>query len=259
VSKPDTNADASPTPTPDPSILPTKPAEGVDKPGYDLAPDDPPRPPRIPTPPAKSPTLDAAGLTDDFDEGADFDHDASAPPAAPAKPAAAKQAPADADANAFVRPGLGSAQTIGTLAVAVAVLAIVLAAALGTQPWYKSAVHAAYLTAVQTLAGLVAVVFAARMAEKPLGQPDLALARMLLAVAAARCMLPLTFGVPYTGRFLEALSAFGLYALVTILLFRVNRHHWLIMAGAHAALVLLLWIGSSIEIWASTPEPKPGP
>jgi hypothetical protein len=252
MSNPDPKAD----PTPDPARLPTEPADEVAKPGYDLAPDDPPLPPRIPPPPAgKAPTLDAPGLTDDFDEDADFDHDpaAAAPKAVPIKPPAPRVSP-----DAFVRPGLGSAQTIGTLAVAVAVLAIVLAAALGTQPWYKSAVHAAYLTAVQTLAGLVAVVFAARLAEKPLGEPDLALARMLLAVAAARCMLPLTFGVPYTGRFLEALSAFGLYAVVTIVLFRVPRHHWLIMAGAHAALVLLLWIGSSIEIWASTPEPKPG-
>jgi hypothetical protein len=245
---------AKPATPPDPASLPTKPAEGADKPGYDLAPHDPPLPPRIPSPPPKAVALDAPGLTDDFEEDTDFDHD----PSAPVKPAPARK-PKPADANAFVRTGLGSAQTIGTLAVAVAILAIVLAASLGTQPWYKSAVHAAYLTAVQTLAGLVAVVFAARLAEKPLGETDLALARMALAVAAARCMLPLTFGVPYTGRFLEALSAFGLYAAVTLILFRLPRHHWLIMAGAHAGLVLLLWIGSSIEIWASTPEPKPVP
>jgi hypothetical protein len=103
------------------------------------------------------------------------------------------------------------------------------------------------------------VVFAARLAEKPLGEPDLALARMALAVATARCMLPLTFGVPYTGRFLEALSAFTLYAAVTLVLFRLPRHQWLMMVGTHAGFVLLLWLGSSIEIWASTTEPKPVP
>jgi hypothetical protein len=190
-------------------------------------------------------------LTDDFDEDADFDHD-PAMPKAPAPPAPRPKA------DVFVRPGMGNAQVVGTLGVVAAVLATVLAASLGQGPWYKAVVISLYETGVQTLAGVVAVLFAARMVEKPLGSPELAAARMLLAVATARAILPLSFGVPGTGRFLEGLAVLGVYVALTWALFRLPRPAWFVMVAGHAILVVALWLGSSIEVWAgSAASPKP--
>lgn len=214
-----------------------KPA--TDKNVYDLAPD-------APAPEAaRTPRIEAPGLTDDFDEDADFD---TVPGVVP--PAARVVKP---PVETFVKPGWGSAQTVAALGVVAAIGATVLAASLGMQPWYKSAVLSVYLTSLQTLAGVGAVVFAARMAEKPLGPLEVAAARMLFAVAAARCFLPVAYNVPYTGRVLEGLSVIATYALVTMVLFRLPRQHWFVMTATHAALLVVLWLGGAIQVWASGP------
>lgn len=219
-----------------------KPAAGPDAKAevYDLE-------PHVPAPPtARVAKLEAPGLTDDFDEDADFDHD-PAMPTAPAPKAAA--APVDA----FVKPGWGSAQVIGTLGIAAALTATVLGAWLGDGPWYKAVVLSLYHIGLQTMAGVGAVVFAAWMVEKPLGSTDLAAARMLLAVGLARVFLPLTFGVPYTGRFLEGAAVIGAYGLVTWALFRLPRPHWFVMVCAHVILMVVLAVGGFIESWAGAP------
>lgn len=245
MTTPDSSNPAPATPTPPtPPTPPTSPAA----PGagawsvYDLAPvnpaEDKPRAPKI----------EAVGLTDDFDEDADFDDVPGLPPPATKR---AKEPAIDG----FVRTGWGSAQTLAALGVVATIGAVVLAATLGTQPWLKSVVLSLYHTSVQTLAGVGAVVFAARMAEKTLGPLELAAARMLLAVAAARCFLPVAYNVPYTGRVLEGLSVIGIYVLITFVLFRLPRQHWFVMAASHATLLIVLWLGSSIEFWANTVEP----
>ena len=227
-------------PTNNDANKPASDKHATDKPVYDLAPDAPP--------PDRTPKIEAPGLTDDFDEDADFD---TVPGVTPPARTVAAAAPVPEDP--FVKAGLGSAQTIAALGVVALVGAAVLAASLGTQPWYKSVVLSIYLTALQTLAGVGAVVFAARMAEKPLGQLELAAARMLLAVAAARCFLPVAYNVPYTGRVLEGLSVIATYALITFVLFRLPRQHWFVMTATHAALLVVLWLGGAIQVWASTP------
>ena len=67
-------------PTPDPAAPHSggKPS-GAEAHTYDLVPDDPA------TGPSRIPKLDAPGLTDDFDEDADFDHDPAMPKAPPPK------------------------------------------------------------------------------------------------------------------------------------------------------------------------------
>lgn len=236
------------TPEPTPTTPPTPPVTPStgDNVGYDLAPDVTPS---GATPRAKVVAkIDAPGITDDFDEDADFDDVPGLPK--PAVPKAKEPTP-----DGFVKTGWGSAQTIAALGVVATIGAAVLAASLGTQPWIKSVVLSLYLTGLQTLAGVGAVVFAARMAEKTLGPLELAAARMLLAVAAARCFLPVAYNVPYTGRVLEGLSVIGMYVIVTFVLFRLPRQHWFVMAASHAALLIVLWLGSSIEFWANTVDP----
>lgn len=202
--------------------------------------------PHVPAPPtARVAKLDAPGLTDDFDEDADFDHDPAMPTAAVPK------APA-APVETFVKAGWGSAQVIGTLGIAAALTATVLAAWLGDGPWYKAVVLSLYHIGLQTMAGVGAVVFAAWMVEKPIGSSDLAAARMLLAVGLARVFLPMTFGVPYTGRFLEGAAVVAAYGLVTWGLFRLPRPHWFVMVCAHVMLMVVLAIGGFIESWAGS-------
>ena len=240
----------TPTPTPDPTTSPTTPPAaspaGDDKAGYELAPDTPVRGTPIDKP--GMPKLNAPGLTDDFDEDADFDDVPGLP-----KPAAPKVKELEPDG--FIKTGWGSAQTIAALGVVATIGAAVLAASLGTQPWFKSVVLSLYLTGLQTLAGVGAVVFAARMAEKTLGPVELAAARMLLAVAAARCLLPVAYNVPYTGRVLEGLSVIGVYVLITFVLFRLPRHQWFVMVATHSVLIVALWAGSAVEFWANTVDP----
>jgi hypothetical protein len=236
VTTPDSTNPASASPTP-----PAAPA-GSDKVGYELAPDAPA------SDKARAAKIEAPGLTVDFDEDADFDDVPGIPK--PAAPKAKEPAP-----DGFVKTGWGSAQTIAALGVVATIGAAILAATLGTQPWLKAVVLSLYLTAIQTLAGIGAVVFAARMAEKTLGPLELAAARMLLAVAAARCFLPLAYNVPYTGRVLEGLSVIGTYLIISFVLFRLPRQHWFVMAASHAGLLIVLWLGSSIEFWANTVDP----
>jgi len=231
----------STNPTPASPTPPTAPVAG-ERSVYDLAPD------AASGDKARTPKIQAPGLTDDFEEDADFDDVPGLP-----KPAATEikeQAP-----DGFVKTGWGSAQTIAALGVVATIGAAILAATLSTQPWLKAVVLCLYLTGLQTLAGIGAVVFAARMAEKALGPLELAAARMLLAVAAARCFLPVAYNVPYTGRILEGLSVIGVYVIITFVLFRLPRQHWFVMAASHATLLILLWLGSSIEFWANTVEP----
>ena len=104
--------------------------------------------PHVPAPPtARVAKLEAPGLTDDFEEDADFDHDPVMPTAAVPK---APAAPVDT----FVKAGWGSAQVVGTLGIAAALGATVLAAWLGDGPWYKAVVLSLYHIGLQTMAGV---------------------------------------------------------------------------------------------------------
>lgn len=256
-------------PTNNPSDKPTDPPAGAaphDKPLYDLEPDDRPATPISAGPPASlpppsSPKLNAPGLIDDFDEDEDFDEPAPAPKAV--GPAAhAASVPAGPTGAPFVKPGMGNAQVLGTLGAVAALGGAIFAAVMGQPEWYKTLILSLYHTGLQTVAGIVAVFFAARMAERQLGSLELAAARMLLIVSLARAALPLSYNIPYTGRFLESFTALGIYALGTLLLFRLSKHNWIVMMAAHTALVMVLWAGASLEVWASAPavvKPVVGP
>jgi|CXWL01.1.fsa_nt_gi hypothetical protein len=196
--------------------------------------------------------LSAEPILDDFDEDADFDKvpEAETPRAPRVTPDSARAA---SPAEAFVKPGMGEPKPILIAGASAALVAAALSAWLGELSWYKSFILSLNHSALFTLAGVCAIAFAARMCEGPLGRVELAAARMLLAVALVQGILALNIPIPATGRVDETGLALATYALATMILFRRHRHQWMMMAGTHLALCILLWVILAIESWGAAP------
>ena len=184
---------------------------------------------------------------DEFDEDADFDDDAG-------KPAAPKIAPVEDDEEpepAFIKPGRGDVQAMVVAGLAAMLVAACVNAAVGPVEWYKSVLLSVYHSGLFASAGVVAAVFAARMTQKPLGEIELAAARMLLIVSVCQAIFAPEYPIPFTGRvdevFLAGLAYFGL----TGFLFRLPKEPWIMLSGTHFLLMVLLWVGANIEIWAA--------
>lgn len=186
---------------------------------------------------------------DEFDEDADFDEDAGkAPSGLP------KIAPVEDDVVAqepFIKPGRGDVQAMVVAGLAAMLVAATVNAIVGPVEWYKSILLSLYHSALFASAGVVAIVFAARMTQKPLGEIELAAARMLLIVSVCQAIFAPEYPIPFTGRVDEVVFTALAYFGLTGFLFRLPKEPLLIFSGAHFLLMVLLWVGANIEIWAA--------
>lgn len=163
-------------------------------------------------------------------------------------PEASRDEPEDPDEAAigprFVKEGWGSAQTIALLGVGVLLSAVVAVAVTAKSGWFPLIVLTLYHVILHTLTGLLAVIFAAWLSSKPLGKPELAAARMFIAVCLAQLVMNLNLP-PWAG----APAALAAYALTTAGLFRLPLNAWLAMLAAHAGLWFFFYAGAQVEVW----------
>lgn len=187
---------------------------------------------------------------DEFDEDADFDDDAGKPQAS----GLPRIAPVEDDAVAeppFIKPGRGDVQAMMVAGLAAMLVAATVNAIVGPVEWYKSLLLSLYHSALFATAGVVAIVFAARMTQKPLGEIELAAARMLLIVSVCQAIFAPEYPIPATGRVDEVVFTALAYFGLTGFFFRLPKEPWLIFSGAHFLMMVLLWVGANIEIWAA--------
>lgn len=235
----------STNPEPSAANQPSKPEPAH----YELEPD-------APKPEPKKPELNAPGLIDDFDEDADFDNPGSAP--AGARPAPAAPEPASSTPP-FVRPGKLPIKAVLVAAGVVSIASVVLCVRASGAPWYAEILYSIYVILLHSLAGLVAVIFAAWIAERDVGHPEVAFARMVVAVAAVRGLFALDIPIPGTGVVDELVLAVGAYCLIVGILFKPSKRDWQIIIATHFILSLLLMMGGQIEAWHASVTPKPPP
>jgi len=219
-----------------------KPPEPGQKPNaYDLAPEPPP-PARIGGP----------GLTDDFDEDADFDRDpeveralGKAPAAIPATDAALTPP------EVFSKDGRGAAETLAMAGGIIAVVACAIAAATSPQGARAQAgVGNLYFTIVHSLTGVAAVAVGAHLQGCVLGKWSLVGARVLFAVAVFQLINGITLGnLGVWGRVLLLPCAAAGYLLALWLLFNWKRDRLFIVAACHGALAIVTWLLLALYAW----------
>lgn len=190
--------------------------------------------------------LNASGLLDDFDEDADFsDPGAPAASAGRARPARAEPAagwpPIVTDASLV--PVLGSVRALGVIGGVMLVLAVVTTAIATSsgRPLIPPLI-ALYEGVVHTGTGVVAVLIAARFAERRVNRVELIACRMLVLVAVFLAIKNSSIPIPM--RVEEHLLAAGAYYLGVMILFRLPRFETGLIAGAHFCLWVLMMIGS---------------
>lgn len=207
------------------------------------------------------PKLDAPPILEGEDPSADFD----VTPGGESRAGTGSASGVKVDAKAsgaleskppFVKEGMGSPRNVAIAGGIALAAAAVLAIVYHELPWYKAVPLTVYNTLAHTAAGVAAVVLAARLAERPLGRVELSAARMLLAVAATTAVFTPNYELPYTGRVDEVVLALAVYAGVTFTLFRFSWRDWQIVAGSHAVMSVLIWIGQGLYAWVATQPPK---
>lgn len=178
-----------------------------------------------------------------------YDHAASTPPA-PLRPAA-EPSVASAPSKDFVQVGFASARAVAVVGALIALSAMVICA-LGPGVGRSAAVVAVfYQCLLHTVTGTTAVLIGARLAERPMGCPELAAARMLVAVGCFSLAINLDVPIPYLGRSDEAALAVVAYVAALWVLFRWSRRDLFVVAASHSALWFAVWLGSKIELWAA--------
>ncbi len=185
---------------------------------------------------------------DEFDEDADFD---SGTPGPATK--APKIAPVEDDVELdppFIKPGRGDVQAMAVAGLVAMLVAACVNAAYGSI-WYKAVILSLYHSGLFAIAGTLAVAFAARMTQKPLGEIELAAARMLLIVSVCQAIFAADYPIPFTGRVDEVVFTGLAYFGLTGALFRLPKEPLLITTGTHFLFMVLLWVGANIEIWAA--------
>ncbi len=201
-----------------------------DNPIYEVVELEPPPKPPLYDRAGMPPTATAAGVP--RDSGAGSSSSANEPPD-------------------FVREGFGSARTIAVVGTLIGLSAMVICA-LGPGAGRTAAVVLVfYQCLLHTVTGTTAVLIAARFAERPMGCPELAAARMLVAVASFSLAINLDVPIPSLGRSDEALLAVAAYVLSLWVLFRWGRRDLFVVSSSHAVLWFAVWLGSKIELWAS--------
>lgn len=192
--------------------------------------------------------ISSPGLIDEFDEDADFDRD-------PERDAVLRARAGDGGApktperarwtGDFSAPTLGSARVVGVSGAVVLAFAAVAAGVTAPNYALRRVILVFYDAALQTGAGLVAVVLAAVVCGQRVGRYDLALARMFLAVSAF--LLVYNLNIPIPTRLDEAALAAGAYALVTWALFRLDSTRLAILCGLHFLMFLVVVLGAVLR------------
>ncbi len=197
-------------------------------------------------------TVGDGSLIDDFDEDADFSKDPEVERVLGGGAARAGKNTTASTADVFVKPGFGTAEQIyiavGAVTLAAVIAAGVTAAGRG-RVWYVDCILTLYLTALHTLTGAAAVMAAAHLSEKRLGELPLATARMGLAVAVFQLLwhLNITF-IPL--RLDEAaLAILGYFATVWIL-FRLPRERVMLVAMLHGAIWFAIFFAAQLWVWS---------
>lgn len=235
-------------PGPGSAPAPGQPAKDT----FELAPEDPAAPPSTFRPAATpaggtpKPAITAPGLTEGFDEDADFEHD---PEVDRAMGKGTAFAPRDADLTAiddpFIKPGMGEAQIIALIGAGVLLSAFITAWIVAPSRGWAHALLTAYSTLLHTGTGVGALMVAALLAEKKLGKWELGAARMLLAVA----LFQLVFHIPFPAKvWLAPLAAVAAYSGATLGLFRLPFQQWFIVAVSHFG----IWIVIEGLVWLNT-------
>ncbi|QOJ01733.1 MAG: hypothetical protein HRU70_15110 [Phycisphaeraceae bacterium] len=169
------------------------------------------------------------------------------PPSLPAPPTTASHDAPDV----FVTPGRGNAQTIAVAGAIVTLLALVASGAFASGTvWYWAILQTLHQTILYTFAGIIAVLVAAALAERPMGRLDLASARMLLAVACFQLLSSVKLQL--SGRVAEVLIASAAYLIAVAILFKPARNRYLAIVCFHFILVVLFMLGSWAQIKANT-------
>jgi hypothetical protein len=210
----------------------------------------------LPPPPAPVPPkgkIEAPELLAGFEEDADFDKDPELDRVIlgrPVKPAAPAQAAGQAPPEDFVQPGLGNAKVWAVVGAILLVAAmIVTGVQADTTPVQRllRVLLTLYGTLLHTGTGVVAVFVAARLLGKPLGNFELAAARMFAAVGAFAFMMSLKlslFGYPPADRIVVLIFASAAYVLLVASTFNLWKKHPLgYVVGSHFFLWLIVAIG----------------
>lgn len=240
---------------PEPGPAPSHAAGEPGKPTFELAPE--PATPIAPAPP--KPEIKAPGLTEGFDEDADFETDPEVERALGKRPVeAARGAVAPVEEDPFVRPGLGEPKVVALVGAGVLLAAVIAACITAPSFWWVHGMLAAYASLVHTVTGVGALTIGARLAEKRLGAWDLAAARMLFAVA----LFQLVFHIPMPAQvWLAPIAAAAAYSAATMVFFRLPIHQWFTVAASHFGVWILIeglvWL-NSLLVGAPTPAPVPG-
>ncbi len=164
-------------------------------------------------------------------------------PAAVATPA---PAPLPTHSTDFIKPGLGSAQTIAIAGATILVIATIMAAVHApTGGWWSHGLLTLYLGLLHAGTGAVAVGFVGYSLGREIGNIPLAAARMLFAVALV--LLTISAGLPLNNFFLYT-CALGLYVISTLILFRWEIAEWGGVASIHGILWFLMYLAAQLQV-----------
>jgi hypothetical protein len=225
---------------------------------YKLEPESRPKPP--PAEPSPEPL---PSLTDGIEGIDDLADKPTKKPAEPAPRAKSKvrivEEPAEAEEDPekpFVPEGLGGPTVVGAVGGVLLLAAIIVSAMTTKGGVFASSVQTAYQGLIHTVTGVAAVAIVARLANRKFGALESAAARMLVCVAvfliAERIDALFGEGVHrFIGRTLAILLACGAYFGAVSAMFLRNVRESAVIAGLHAAMWLVVWVGSSIDQWAA--------
>src|SRR5262245_17275487 len=232
-------------------------------------PDDLPTGRPVP-PPASAgpkPKIEAPGLLDDFEEDADFSADPELDLAVGRKPTVVTSVGAPApEVPPFVKPGLGEARhwaIVGAVLLVAAMIATAVTAVPGTGAGQIGLriLLTVYSTLVSAGTGVVAVYIAARLLEQPLGNVELAAARMFTAVSAFVLVQSLSLrltGVDWIDNTINLVLATAAYLGTIAATFRIwDRIALAYIAGSHMLLWLVMLVGMALSAAIRPPPARP--
>ncbi|MCE7974857.1 MAG: hypothetical protein DYG92_11150 [Leptolyngbya sp. PLA1] len=223
--------------------------------------------PTAPTPPRAPPraSLDAPPLLDDLDDDADLTADPEVERALKGEPRAEARTPEPAEpmpeaAPPLVRPGRLSARHAAIAGGVLSLAAVIVGASGAGEHWVGGAVMAAYLIALHTCTGVLALGVTAHLHAARLGPLNLVAARVLVAVAAFMAVVMLPIPGPVTlARPLAAVGAIGVYLVLMGVLFRPGTHRYRAMVALHAGCAALAWLLLSLHGWILELRAEPVP
>ncbi len=237
-------------PGPTPPDEPPAPGEPAQPDPYELAPEPPQasKPARGP-----DPRLGRPGLTDDFDEDADFERDPEVERAlGKSAPESVVTSPPKPEMEPFIDAS-GPAPKVMAIVGGVIVLgAVVVAMAMAEKRWYAAGIGVAYLCLLHTATGVLAIAAAAHLHGKTLGRIDQAAARMLIAVglfAGVVSIRVVSWGA--WDRVVMVPAAAGAYFLALVILLRGRVRECGAVGAVHATLGAATWFLVAIQAWVS--------